>query len=388
MRLLPFEYAVRNMTRSPARLSAGLIGSALVVLLALAAGGFVRGMEKSLSPSDDNRNVLILGAGSEESIERSEVDAGVAGLVSAAIPGIRSRLGVAYVSPEVNMAINVRLASDATRETQAIMRGFTPTAMLVHPQVRVIEGRLPHPGRDELMVGRLAAARVGARDNDLNLGAKIRFDSRDWTVTGRFAAPRSVLEAEMWVPLADLQASAKRDNLSCVAITLDQASFNDVTVWCAQRLDLELVALRESDYYAGLLAFYRPIRLMIWATAGLIALGGLFGGLNTMYAAFASRVRELASLQTLGFRRRALLLSFLQESVLTASIGGLIGATCGLLLLDGVAVRFSMGAFEMTLDGGVTLTALATGLALGVVGVLPPLWNCLRLPIVEGLRSG
>lgn len=388
VKLLPLEYAVRNLTRSPARLIAGLIGSGLVVLLALAAAGFVRGMEKSLTLGDDNRNVLIVGAGSEESLERSEVDQSVAGLVAAAIPGIRTRDGIAYVSPEVQMAINIRLASDPDRETQAMLHGFTATAMLVHPQVRVIEGRIPLSGHDELMVGRLAAARVGARDDDLKIGAIVRFDNRDWTITGRFAAPRSVMEAEMWIPLADLQSSAKRNNLSCIVVTLDQATYDDVNIWCTQRLDLELVPIRESDYYAGLLTFYRPIRVIIWATAGLIALGGMFGALNTMYAAFASRVRELASLQTLGFRRRALLVSFLQESVLTASVGGLLGALIGLILLNGMAVRFSMGAFEMTLDAGVMLTALSIGLTLGIVGVLPPLWNCLRLPIVEGLRSG
>jgi putative ABC transport system permease protein len=195
------------------------------------------------------------------------------------------------------------------------------------------------------------------------------------------------MDAEIWVPLTDLQIATRRDTLSCAVLTLDEATFEDVSVWCAQRLDLELTAIRESAYYAEMLAFYRPVRAMIWVTAALVALGGVFGGLNTMYAAFAARVRELGALQTLGFPRRALVLSFLEESLLTASAGAIVAALCGLLLLNGVAVRFSMGAFALVVDALVLLGGLAAGLGLAVIGVVPPLWRCLRLPIVEALRT-
>ncbi|UCF32964.1 MAG: ABC transporter permease [Phycisphaerales bacterium] len=387
MRLLPLEYAVRNLGRSPIRLVAGVLGSALVVLLVLAAGGFIRGMERSLSVSGNDKNVILLGAGSEESAERSQINMSVPVLVAASVPGIKSRLGVNYVSPEVQMALLLKTAEESPDDLQAVVRGVTPAAFLVHPQVSMTEGKPPQPGAYELMVGRLTAIRLGIDDAQLAVGQQLWFDHRAWTVTGRFTAPQTVMDAEIWVPLTDLQIATRRDTLSCAVLTLDEATFEDVSVWCAQRLDLELTAIRESAYYAEMLAFYRPVRAMIWVTAALIALGGLFGGLNTMYAAFAARVRELGALQTLGFPRRALVLSFLEESLLIASAGAIVAAICGLLLLNGVAVRFSMGAFALVVDASVLLGGLAAGLGLAVIGVIPPLWRCLRLPIVEALRT-
>lgn len=388
MRLLPFEYAVRNLGRSPIRLLASVLGSTLVVLLVLAAGGFVRGMERSLSISGGDQNVILLGAGSEESLERSQIGMSVPTLVAASVPGIKNRLGVDYVSPEVHMALVLKKSPESPEGLQAVVRGVTPTAHLVHPQVRMLEGQPPRPGEYELMVGRLTAIRLGVDETELAVGRQLWFDNRAWTISGHFAAPQTVMDAEIWVPLTDLQIATRRDTLSCVVLTMDRATFEDVSVWCAQRLDLELVATRENDYYAGLLSFYRPVRAMIWVTAALIALGGLFGGLNTMYAAFAARVRELGALQTLGFTPRALLVSFLQESLLATAAGAILATIVSLLLLNGVAVRFSMGAFALAMDAPVLLGGLTAGAGLAVIGVIPPLWRCVRLPIVEALRAG
>ena len=101
MRLIPWDYAVRNLGRSPARLALSLAGSALVVLLVLAAGAFVRGMSDSLRQTGGDRNVILLGAGSEESFERSEISPAVPVQATASVPGIKARLGTPYVSPEV-----------------------------------------------------------------------------------------------------------------------------------------------------------------------------------------------------------------------------------------------------------------------------------------------
>jgi ABC-type antimicrobial peptide transport system permease subunit len=165
------------------------------------------------------------------------------------------------------------------------------------------------------------------------------------------------------------------------------AELADVELFATLRSDLELTAMRESDYYATILAFFRPVRAMVWATALLVAVGGLVGGLNTMYAAFASRVRELGALQAMGFTRAAVIVSLVQESVLATTAGALAAAAAGVLLLDGVAVRFSMGAFGLVVDGPVLATGLIAGAALGVVGALPPAWRSLRMPITEALKA-
>jgi putative ABC transport system permease protein len=388
VRQLPFEYAFRNLGRSRVRLVASLVGSALVVLLVLAAAGFVRGMQLTLTQHDAlHENVIILGAGSEEMVERSQISAGVADIAAASIPGLRSEAGVAFVSPEIHMALLVRESADA-EGLQAVFRGVRPVALLVHPEVEIVEGRPPEAGRDEIMVGALAATRLGVPDERLSVGRTLHFDHRDWTIVGRFRAPSAVMDAEIWIPLTDLQVATKHESsLSCVVVTLDRATFTDVDLFAKSRLDLEIVALRERDYYRSIAAFYRPIRIMIMATAALIAIGGLLGGLNTMYAAFAARVREVGMLQALGYTRLAIVLSLSEESVFTAACGAILGALAGLVLLDGLAIRFSMGAFAIAVDAPVMLAGLTGGLFVGLVGAVPPAARCLRLPIVEALKS-
>jgi putative ABC transport system permease protein len=386
---IPIDYAIRNLGRSPTRLLLSLIGSTLVVLLVLAAGGFVRGMDRSLTIRGGGGNVMLFGAGSEESVERSEISPAVPGLVAANVPGVRTQLGVSYVSPEVHMQTTIRRSPDDPSNPQVLVRGVTPTAWLVHAGARVIEGRAAEAGRDEVVVGQLAYRRLGLQPADLSVGKQIWFDERYWNVVGIFEFPGSVTESEIWCPLTDLQIAARRDNLSCVVLTIDgEDGFDDVDAFAKQRLDLELVAQREETYYAKLAGFFAPVRVMVWVTAILIASGGLLGGLNTMYAAFASRVREVGALQAMGFSRRTIVKSLVQESVLAAMAGTLLALVAGILFLDGITVQFSMGAFGLAVDGQVVLLGIAAGLIVGLLGALPPAMRCLRLPITEALKSG
>lgn len=389
MRQLPFEYAFRNLGRSGVRLAASLIGSALVVLLVLAAAGFVRGMHRTLTqPPPLHENVIILGAGSEEAIERSQIDASVATIAMASVPGLRTEAGVPFVSPEIHMALPLRTSGDGVTDHNAVLRGVTPVALLVHPEVEIFEGRAPEAGAEEIMVGSLAAVRMALPEERLAVGRTLHFDNRDWTITGRFSAPGTVMDAEVWLPLTDLQIATKREaSLSCVVISLDTATFGDIDFFAKGRLDLEIAAIFERDYYSSIAEFYRPIRIMIIVTAALIATGGILGGLNTMYAAFAARVREVGMLQALGYTRTAIVLSLTEESVFAAACGAVLATLIGVVLLDGVAVRFSMGAFALSMDAPVILTGLAAGLAVGLVGAVPPAVRCLRLPIPEALKS-
>ena len=161
MKLIPWDYGVRNLARSPLRLALSVGGSARVVLLVLAAGAFVRGMGKSLRFTGERDNVILLGAGSEESVERSEILPSVPGLVQASVPGVKSRLGVAYVSPEVFLMSLLKLEKDDEKSHQLMLRGVTPAAFLVHPQVHIVAGRSPEAGRDEILVGSLVATKMG-----------------------------------------------------------------------------------------------------------------------------------------------------------------------------------------------------------------------------------
>lgn len=387
MKPLPWEYGLRNLGRSKTRWLLCALGGLLVVLLMLAAGAFARGLDRALVGTAGEDNVLVLGAGSEESLERSEIDAATPSLLLASVPGIRRRMGVAYISPEVQMQSVLRLRENSPEELTAVFRGINPEAFLVHDKARLVEGRLAEPGADEVMVGALAASKLGVPAEALAVGKTIWFDRRNWTIVGRFEVRGSVLDAEIWCPLRDLQIAARRDNLSCVVMTLGDGEFEDVDLFCKRRLDLELTAIRESDYYAHLARFYGPVRIMVWVTALLIATAGLLGGFNTMYAAFASRVREIGALQTLGYSRRAIVLSLTQESILAALCGALPGAIVGRWLLNGMAVRFSAGAFNLTVDSAVLAIGLGAGLALGALGAIPPAIRCLRLPISIALKA-
>ena len=419
MKLLPFAYAVRNLGRSPARLFLSVAGAAMVVLLILVAGGFVRGMSAALRATGGEHNVILMGAGSEESVERSEIEAGVPGVLAASLAGVRTRAGVAYVSPEVHVMLPVGVrsaargrsdagASDVMRDSlnddssspqanlrQVMLRGITPAAALVHESVSLSEGRWPASGADEVMIGRMAATVLGVSESEIAVGQALIIDGRPWAIVGRFSAPGTVVEAEVWLPLADLMTATKRETISCVVLTLDPyneetgegAEFGDIAAFTKTRPDLELVPMTEREYYGKLANFFGPIKIVAWVTAGLIAVGGLFGGLNTMYAAFASRIRELGTLQSIGYRRTAIVWSMIQESTLATAAGGLIACAIGVFVLDGLAVRFSMGAFGLKIDETVIGLGLLTGLALGVVGALPPAIRCLKPTIPVALKA-
>lgn len=381
--MLPFTYAVRNLFRSKTRLLQTIGGSAMVVLLVMAAVAINRGMMRVLSASGSAHNVILVGAGSEESIQRSEVSERTAGIAGAGVPGIAENLGVRAVSPEIHYMNFISLPDG--RRSQAMLRGVTPQALHVHPEVRVMDGTFPAAG--QVMAGRLAWRKLGWKQSDLKPGATMILDNQKLTVSGVFAAPGTVLESEIWASLGDLRMLAKRDTLSCVVLRLDDpADFSEADLFAKQRLDLELSALRESDYYARLSAFFKPLRAMTWITAALIAAGAIFGGVNTLYAAFASRVREMATLQAIGFGRGPLLLSLIQESTLACLSGTLLASITAVFLLDGRTIPFSIGAFTLEIGPDVALTGVFTGAALGLLGALPPAIRCLKPALPTALR--
>jgi ABC-type antimicrobial peptide transport system permease subunit len=381
--MLPITYAVRNLFRSKTRLIQTIGGSALVVLLVMAAVAINQGMTRVLSASGSPRNVILVGAGSEESIQRSEVSEKTAGIAEAGVSGISETLGVRAVSSEIHYMNYIGLPDG--RRQQGMLRGVTVQALRVHPEVRLIEGSFPAAG--EVMVGRLAWRKLGLAVEDLQVGNTIVLDGQIMGISGIFAAPGTVLESEIWATLSDLRVMAKRETVSCVVIRLDHAEdYTEADLFAKQRLDLELSALRESDYYDRLSAFFKPLRVMTWITAGLIAAGALFGGINTLYAAFASRVREMATLQAIGFGRASLLFSLVQESTMASLTGALLASVVAVGLLDGRTVPFSIGAFTVEIGPEVAITGILTGLFLGVLGAIPPAIRCLKPSLHAALR--
>ena len=158
MKLLPFEYATRNLGRSPVRLLLTVFGSGLVVLLIMIAGSFMVGMQATLDVSGSNNNIMLLGAGSVESVERSEVGMDTAGIVAGSIDGFRSRAGVEGISSEIHIQMPILVDGE---DRLVLIRGIRPEAFLVHDQVNIVSGHAPRNGRNELLVGKLAAQTLG-----------------------------------------------------------------------------------------------------------------------------------------------------------------------------------------------------------------------------------
>jgi ABC-type lipoprotein release transport system permease subunit len=357
----------------------------LVVLLVFVVVGFIRGLETSLTVSGDPRVVLVHTLGTAENLESSSVPGRTADLLAASLPAVHKRYGASYSSPELYFGTRILLDGDV-KQSLGLVRGVTPSSLLVRRNVQLLEGRWPGPG--EALVGRLAATKLGSEADRLAVGRTIEFEGRSWRVCGTFAAVGSALESEIWCPLDELQQATKRTDLTMEAIALGpDGSFADVDEFCKERLDLELQATPETEYYEALHRHYRPVLMLAWLVVALLAGAGIFAGLNTMYGAVVGRVRELATLQTLGFVRRAVALSLVQEGTLLAATASLIAAFIALAVLNGVAVRFTMGAFTLRIDGLAIAIGCGTGLLLGMIGSLPPAIRAMRLPLAEGLKA-
>jgi ABC-type lipoprotein release transport system permease subunit len=388
-RPLPWEYGVRNLFRRPLRTFLTFLGLTTVVLLVLIVVGFIRGLEKSLSVSGSSRTAIVFSLGMGENLEYSSIPMRTNDLVPSSIQGIKKRYGAKYVSPELYLGTQVGIRGIAKKEYQetlGLVRGVTPAACLVRQQFQLDQGRWPEAG--EIIIGRLAATKLGATSDDISIGDTIQLENRDWKIVGVFSCGGAAFESEVWCRLDELQQAMKRQDLSIVALTLEKGTnFSELDLFCKQRLDLELQTMPETEYYAGLQRDYEPIRWLAWLVVLLVAGAGVFAGLNTMYGSVVGRIAELSMLRTIGFARRAVVLSLIQEAVLLSLAASLSASFIALLLVNGSAVRFTMGAFQLQIDSASILIGCGVGLLLGFLGAIPPAIRALKMPIVDGLRS-
>jgi ABC-type lipoprotein release transport system permease subunit len=217
------------------------------------------------------------------------------------------------------------------------------------------------------------------------VGATIRLEHRDWKVVGRFAAPDTVLEAEMWCRLEDVMLATKREDVSCIALRLENPDrVPEVSLFAATRLDLEIAAVEEREMMKALERGLVPITALARWMALLVLVGGGFACANTMFAAVLARTRELATLRALGYSPPAVAVALVQESVLVAFLGASVGIFLA-LAIGNVSIRFPMGAFTLELDVARRGLGLAAALASGLLGGIVPAWRAVRLPLVDAL---
>ena len=380
--MIPLLYALRNLFRRLDQTIQLIIGSVIVILLIMSASAMNDAMENTLLNSGNPNNIIVLGAGSEESVERSEVNAGVDEIIASSILGIRQILGKPAVSPEVhfNGLITVMNASS----NQALIRGVNYQALWVHEEVRIIEGNYPNTG--EAMVGRLAYLKLGCNSTDLKVGNYIEFNEEKIKISGVFDAPGTVLEAEIWMPLQDLMTYTKRDTVSCVVVrTQGLDATEELDLLSKKRLDLEIVTMPESRYYKRVSEFYTPIRWMSWVCAILISTGALLGGLNSINAAFSERKKEFGTLQAIGFKRIRILFSILQETIIISFLALIISAII-ISLLGGISIPYSIGVFELDYSIVQFIIGIITTLLIALIGALIPAAKLLLPRVPNTLR--
>jgi putative ABC transport system permease protein len=384
-RLLPWEYAIRNLFRRPLRMVLTFVGLTTVVLLIFVVVGFIRGLEKSLAVSGDPQTAIVFSLGMGQNLEYSSIAMSTNDLVAASVEGIEERYGQKYVSPELYLGTEIKVAG-SNQARFGLVRGVTQNILLVRRRVELQQGDWPKSG--EVLVGRLAATKLGARAEELAVGSTIHFEDRDWRISGVFAAGGAAFESEVWCRLDELQQAMKRQDLSLVAVTLAPGTeISNLELFCLERLDLELQAMAETEYYASLQKDYRPVQMLAWFVVLLVAGAGIFAGLNTMYGAAIGRIRELATLQTIGYARRAMLLSLVQEGAILAAAASLFATIIALVFVNNVAIRFTMGAFSLRIDEVAVLIGCGVGLAVGIIGAVPPAFRAMKMPVVDGLKS-
>ena len=382
--LLPWEYGVRNLTRRPIHSGLTLFALATVILLIFVVVGFIRGLERSLSVSGDPNVMLVYSLSSEENIENSAISAQTPDLLAASLSATVNQFGISHHSPE--LYLGTRVTTENRSPGLGLVRGVTHTAPLVRRSVRMIDGAWPNSG--EVMVGKLAATKLGVPSENLQIGKQIEMEGRSWRIAGEFAAEGASFESEIWCDLSDLQTATKRQDLSLVALLLKkQTASSEVDLFCMERKDLELRAVLETEYYGTLQQHYRPVRVLGWMIVALVATAGVFAGLNLMYGALAGRVRELAMLQVLGYKRIAILLSVVQEGLVLASAASLISGAFAVCWINGLTVRFTMGAFALRIDSLAILIGCSVGLLLGVLGALPPALKALHASVAINLKA-
>jgi putative ABC transport system permease protein len=377
MTLLPLGYVLRNILRQSTRSFVTIGGIAATTMLVIAMQSFAAGMTEAGKGSARDDVVLLLGVSSEVDLVRSVVPRGSAEVAAASVPGVLTANGQRAASVELHIA-------SRRGDQVGLLRGVTPAAYLVHSRVTVVEGREPREPF-ELMVGGLAATRMGLPADAMQVGKSIELERREFKIVGRFAAPGTVYEAEMWGRLSDIMLATKREDVSCVVLRLaDKQNLAEVKLFAGRRLDLEIAAIPEAEMMQALASSLEPIAALARWMAVLAVIAGAFACANTMFAAVLARTKELATLRSIGYSPPALAVSIVMEGVFVAFAGGAIGILLA-LLVGNVSLRYPMGALRLDPDLPSRVVGMLAALASGLLGGIVPAVRAVRIPLVEAI---
>lgn len=306
-------------------------------------------------------------------------------------PGVARTPDGPLASSELFVMVNLPKRSTGT-DANVPFRGVDYAAMTVRGDIQLIEGRFFEPGRNEVIVGAGAARSFAG----LEVGETLRIGQTDWEVVGAFAGGGGASESEIWTDAAVLQPAYNRGNSFqsvYVKLTSPEAfqTFKDALTTNPQ-LQVKTLLLRDflADQSSMMTRFIENIGVFI---AALMALGALFGALNTMYSSVAARTREIATLRALGFGSVPIVLSVVAESLVLALVGGTCGALAAYAAFDGFQAAtinfqtFSQIAFAFAVTPALLFQAILWAAAIGLLGGIFPAIRAARMPIASGLRE-
>jgi putative ABC transport system permease protein len=387
---IPLSYNVRNVMQRPVSTLTTAIGVGLTVAIFIGALALVSGFRAAMLTTGAPANAIALRKGAD-----SEISSGIgrdAANIIRALPDVAAGPdGRPLASPELVVVTNKERLGQAG-SSNVTVRGVDAGVVALRDQVKIVDGRMFTPGTDEVIAG----ARIVRRFANCAVGDHIRFGQRDFTVVGTFTAGGSAFESEIWGDNPVLMPALQRDDVfqSLTFRMRDPKRFDALKKELEADPRLQIQLKRESEFYdeqSGMLArVILPLGIFITI---IMAVGAVFGAMNTMYAAVGSRTREIATLLVLGFSPFSILVSFVFESVFLALVGGAIGCLIA-LPLNGITTSttnfqsFSEVAFAFRVTPMALLAGMFFAAAMGLIGGFLPALRAARQTIASSLRAG
>ncbi len=361
---------------------AGVVG-VLVALLSMAIG-----FETTLRETGTDDTAIIMRGGSQTELN-SVIDHDTAVVVSQAAQILHDPSGRAIASPELVVVASLPKRSDGL-DGNVEIRGVGEFAWALRPNAKLIAGRKFQPGLREVVVGKGAARQF----KNLDMGSALRLNGQTWTVVGQFDSGDSH-DSEIWGDTQIVGSAYRRGaSTSSVSVRLiDAGKFEALKAALTTDPRIKVDVRTTREYYNQQSEnLSRAIRILGITVGVIMAIGAVFGALNTMYAAVATRAREIATLRAIGFRGLPVIVSVLLETMLLAVLGGVLGAAIAYVIFDNYSAstlgsNFSQVVFNFSVTPGLMWNGLKWALAIGFIGGLFPAIRAARLPVTVGLRE-
>lgn len=381
-----------NLRNLPQRIGSSLVavvGVAAVVLVFAAVLSMAKGFERTMISAGADDTAIILRGGST-----SELNSGLSNeqvLVITDSPGVLKDGDTTVMSAELYVVVDVKKKS-TNSDANVPFRGVQMGAFDVRNGVTLVEGRMFVLGKNEIIVGRSAQQEFAGLDT----GSTIRFGQTEWRIVGAFEAQGSVSESELWADVRVLQDAYRRGNsFQSVRVRLQgEGGLNELAAALEQDPRISPDVVTEKQYYSGQAApLSQFIKLVGYPLTILMAIGAVFGALNSMYSSVSVRGKEIATLRALGFGPVPILLSTMLESTLLALLGGVLGGTAAYLIFNGFQVStlngasFSQVVFDFAVTADLLIDGLFAALIIGAIGGLFPAIRAARLPVAQALRE-